>query len=778
LSDVTAPLRSGVVLERRDGLRVAARQAVEGSVLLRVWHDGDRVGIPPGAIEALDAPWPDAGALEAPSAEGVTRADGEGLALRYDRTRGGVLRAIDDAGRTVVETAAGGLEADPGAARAQILLAPGAEVYGLGAKTGPLGRRGRRFRFWNRDVYPHNPDTDPLYTSLPVALIVGPDGSATGMAALWGGEVIWDVGHDRADRMGIASVAGGLELLFVAGPRPADVMRRLAQVLGRPFLPPLWALGYQQSHWGYGDAAGFTAVAAEFRARAMPLDALYMDLDYMQERRPLVFDPERFPDPKAFVDGLHALDVKVVPISNAGVPVDDPRFAEAREGGALVQDADGQIATGPLWGGLTAITDFLRPAAAALWDRFSQPLLDTGVDGIWNDMNEPSFIIPDGEDPRGPRTLPAASEHVDASGQSWRHDQVHSVFALFMNRATTASLRAHRPGRRPFILSRAGFPGVGRYAAIWTGDNASWWDHLRISLPMTASLGVSGVPLGGVDIGGFNDEVTPELFARWIEAGSLMPLCRNHSSIVSSRQEPYAFGPEVEAIGQRHLRNRYALLPTLYALAYAAHRDGAPIWRPLAYDFPADAQARHVEDEVMVGPDLLMAPVVDPGARSRRVYLPAGTWYRIDAGRQARLAGGGDHLAQAPLETMPLFARGGAVVAFDPDPADRARPPRRIELHLFPDGEGGITLFEDDGDSDAHERGDMRCTRVFWREAEGSGHLLIERVGGRAGAALYLRMPADVEIVTARADGEALDPVAPLPEGDRVEIRLVLRERR
>ncbi len=471
------------------------------------------------------------------------------------------------------------------------------------------------------------------------------------------------------------------------------------------------------------------------------------------------------------------MDVRLVPISNAGVNTSDPRYGDAEVADALVRGPDGAVATGQLWGGDTAITDYLRPEAAEVWHRMYAPIVADGVDGIWNDMNEPSFIILEGEDPRGPRTLPPDAVHRDREGAAWRHDCVHNAFPLLMNQATYESLRRHRPERRPFILSRAGYLGIGRYAALWTGDNASWWEHLRASLPTVAGMGLCGVPLCGVDIGGFSDEASPELFARWLAVASLMPLCRNHSSITSPNQEPYAFGPEVEAMARDHMRLRYTLLPYLYSLLFAAHAEGEPIWRPLGYAFPTDRTALRLEDEVMVGPGLLVAPVLEPAKEARAVYLPEGRWYRIDGGAAQTFDGPGYHLAAAPLGTLPLFARGGAVLVADAAPADRVHRFERIDVTVMPGGRGEFTLFEDDGDSTAHERGDCRLTHLSWEEAGGRGRLRVRREGRqRSGAALHLRAPVGLTILRARTSGGDIAPDLSLPDGPEAEIEVVLRQ--
>ncbi len=775
------PVDPEMVRTAGSGAQLELAGVAPGVLRLRLWHGEDRVGVPAGLYPELEA-----AAASAPGARTLLGAAGERVAVQ-----GGGVRAQADGRRGRVEVVGeggvllsvpdGGLAAGPGWARADLLLEPDALVMGLGAKTGRPDRRGRRLRFWNTDQVTHLPDTDPMYASLPQALIVS-GGKVRGLAVLWGGESTWDIGRHVPDRLSVRTDGGGLELLVAAGPGPGAALRRLAALLGPPCLPPRWALGYHQSHWGYPDAETFAKVAQELRRRALPVDAMYMDLDYMRDNRPLVWDRERFGDAAEFLARMHApeLGVRVVVISNAAMPVTDPRYAAMAREHLLVEDGEGRPVVGELWGGPSGFTDFLDPGAEALWRSFYAPLVEAGVDGIWNDMNEPSFIEPTGPDVgRHGRTLPDAAVHRGPGGMRYCHAEVHNVYALAMDRATYRSLVHLRPDERPFVLSRAGYLGVGRYAALWTGDNASWWEHLAAGLTGVMGMGLAGVPLAGVDIGGFQGEATAELFARWIQAGMLMPLCRNHSSVDAPAQEPYAFGPEVEAIARGALRWRYALMPTLYSLLYLAAESGEPVFRPLGYGDPEDARAWRCEDEVAVGPDLVHAPVVQPGVDSRRVYLPAGTWYRIDEGFEGVHRGGRAHLAPAPLAASPLFARGGAVLAVDPVPRDRVVTPNELELWLFPGGEGHLTLFEDDGHSFAYRRGRYRRTELHWEaDAQGNGTLRATGSGAGPGARLALRfLPvaypvAALVTISGRGPG-ARSARHELPPGDvTVEVRV------
>ncbi len=777
-------------LDALSTLRGTLRTAGAGTMCLDVRSRGEDsmlVGVPEGIYPCLEAAVSMGASLELEPSDGPFPEvlSGEGITATLDR-RGG-LRILGYAGESVTVRLAES-SARGGEVRLALELHPDAVVLGLGAKMGRLNRRGRRYRFWNTDNFTHLPDTDPLYAALPQALVVS-SGRAVGLALLWGGESIWDVGHDRPDRLEMTTLGGGLRLVIAAGPSPREVMKRLSGLLGRPTMPPLWALGYQQSHWGWGTSEQFERVAGEFRERALPLDALYMDLDYEDQRHTLTWDPDRFPDPAGYLRRLREADVRVVALSNGGMPLDDPRYHVLAEAGLLVSDPEGNVVIGDLWGGPTAYTDYLDPRAEEVWREFYRPFIEEGLGGIWNDMNEPSFLRVNGNHrDRHGNTLSDDAVHHGSGGQTYRHTEVHNLYPLLMNRATYQSLRELRPEERPFILSRSGYLGVGRYAALWTGDNASWWEHLRATIPTVTGLGLAGIAMAGVDIGGFQGEVTGELLARWTELGSLMPLCRNHSHMEAPRQEPYLFGPDVEDACRRALNLRYSFLPTLYSLMYHAHRTGEPVWRSLGYEFPRDPQALCLEDEVLCGSGCLVAPVMEPGHDSRRVYLPEGTWYRIDAGFEGRFPGARSHLATAPLRALPVYVRGGSVLLTDPAPGDRVLTPRLLDLSVYPGADGRFTLFEDDGLSFAFEtpnREDdlsgMRRTECIWEEPTAvqqrsgqsvwRGRLHVRSMGDFPGARLRLVLPRiafgpSEAVRVVLEGGERLSSDGILPEGD------------
>ena len=573
----------------------------------------------------------------------VRRADGAISLLRADTP---VLRSI------------GGPRTVGGAIEVSFELSAGARVYGCGERTGRLNKRGRQLAFWATDQRPDTPRDDPLYQAIPFWLVA--DGPSTvGLFLDHGGRSRLDLGASRPDRW-TASVRGAAFDLYVfAGPDARVILDRYSQLTGRPFLPPRWALGYHQSRWGYDSADEVLRVARELRQRRIPCDAIHLDIDYMDRHQVFTWDTARFPDPRGLVRELRAQGLRLVPIVDPGVGARarDRTYREGVRGSYFCRNSSGRPYIGRVWPGAAAFPDFERAATRRWWSRhLARALLDLGIEGIWNDMNEPSNLARS-------KTIPDAVLQGDP-GHERRHRDVHNLYAIRMCAATYDALRQAHPDQRPFVLSRSGYAGIQRYAAVWLGDNSAWWDHLAASIPMALGMGLSGVPFVGADVGGFDDDVEPELFVRWMQVGALLPFFRNHCALKRRAQEPWAFGPEVEALVRDAIGLRYRLLPYLEQQFALAHETGMPIARPLWLDHPGDPATYELDDEFLFGPDLLVAPVLTPGARARAVYLPVGEWIDFHTRRAHR--GESWILAEAPLGRIPLFVRGRAALRLLP----------------------------------------------------------------------------------------------------------------
>lgn len=688
--------------------------------------------------------------------------EGGGAALAFDGPEGALrveiaahplaLRVLERGGRQIARLAELGFGVD-GAARVVLACAEDDRFLGFGAKTGPLDKRGRLLRMRCRDM-PVREDVDPLYASIPFFLRLSACAGATradGVLLEGAAPARFDVAASDPSRVAIETCARGIDLVLFPGPLPADVLRRYTARTGRTPRPPLWALGHHQSRWGYRSARAVRRVAREARARRIPTDAIHLDIDHMDGYRVFTWHPRRFPDPPGLLAELAAQGFRAVTIVDPGVKVDARwrTFREGAERDAYLRREDGAPYKLKVWPGDAALPDFARPDVREWWGRLHAPLLEAGVAGIWNDMNEPAgwarelrlgrLILP-----LGAQDLSQVSQSDPADpDQRVPHEHVRNAYGHLQARATREGLEKLAPERRHFVLSRSGGAGVQRWAALWTGDTISSWAQLRLSLRMLLGLSLSGVPFCGADIGGFAGWCGPELFARWMQIGALQPFARTHSMWLKHRQEPWRFGRRVEAAARAALELRMRLLPHLYGLFCEAEASGAPIWRPLAWDHPDDPEAALVDDQVAIGPDLLAAPVLERGARRRTVYLPAGGWFGFDDG--ARWIGPRRVEVAAPLERMPLFVRAGSVLATrSPVLHVGEAPLEPLVLEVFPGGDGVTTVIEDDGETLAYREGAEARTPVrLWSRA--AGRLRLE-LGAREGGFTIAPRPLRVAV--------------------------------
>jgi len=629
--------------------------------------------------------------------------------------------------------------AEQGAARIGYRARSGERFLGFGETDGGLDKRGRRLLLRNRD--PELSRRGPRYLSIPFFLgFLAEAGasSARGLLLDAFGASRFDVAATHPDRVVIETEADGIDLTIFPGPAPADVLRRFTARVGRTPLPPLWALGHHQSRWSYASEEEVLALAREIRRRRIPTDVIHLDIDYMRGFRVFTWDPRRFPDPKQLVADLSALGFRLVTIVDPGVKRDDawPVYRDGAQWDDYCRRPDGELFSLRVWPGESVLPDFNREDVRSWWGEQHRPLLDIGVAGIWNDMNEPAGWKRDVR--IGRWMLPLQRQDVSSLVQSHPlepdrrvpHDRVRNLYGLQECRATRGFLECADPEKRPFVLTRSGSAGIQRFAAVWTGDNRSRWSDLRESIPMLLNLSLSGVAFCGADIGGFLFSCSPELYARWIQIGALYPFARTHSMWLKRRQEPWSFGPRVEAIAQRFLELRMRLLPYLYALFREAEENGAPIWRPLLYEFPGDPESAAVEDQVMLGPSLLAAPVLERGARERELHLPPGRWIAWDD--DAQYVGPRRLRVHAPLERLPLFLRAGSILPTQSAIRSVAEAPAEpCILEVVPGADGVGTLLADDGETTAYRSGRVARSELrLWHRAGGRLRLEIGRREG------------------------------------------------
>ncbi|MBB6099389.1 alpha-glucosidase [Deinobacterium chartae] len=648
------------------------------------------------------------------------------------------------------------------------LEAPEDEAYlGLGEKVGPLDKRGMSFTFWNTDVVPHQPDTDPLYQSIP--FFVGLRGGQS-----WGffldepARSRVDVAARDPERIEWTVEGPELDMYLILGPTPADVLRRYSALTGRAPLPPLWSLGAHQSRWGYENESEIRRVIEGYRARGLPLDAVHMDIDYMNAYKVFTVDSDRYPDVPALARWAAERGVKLITIIDPGVKQERgyPVYEEALEAEYLVRTDRGDVLVGEVWPDPAVFPDFTRPEVRAWWGRQHRALLDLGIRGFWNDMNEPScFSLHSAHDPSRVlgKTLPDDARHGHR-----RHLEVHNVYGLTMGQGTYEGLRALDPEHRPFLLTRAGYAGIQRYAAVWSGDNSSHWEHLEMNLTLLLGLSLSGVPFVGSDIGGFAGNSSGELLVRWTQLGAFYPFMRNHSAKGTAAQEPWAFGERYLEPIRAAMELRMRLLPYLYTLMHEASETGAPALRPMMWHYPHDARCTRLSDQFLFGENLLVAPVLRPHHRHRAVYFPAANWIRVDRLEERLPYAAGFHAVEAALEDVPMFLRPGGIVPFT-EAMEHTSSARWTQLTWMVNAHasGEYTLFEDDGDGYApgrrttlrvERRENQVRLRLEGAEAERAGEQIIVLgipVGARASVsanqteeALYLEPGADWSEIT------------------------------
>ncbi len=591
-------------------------------------------------------------------------------------------------------------------------------IYGLGQKTGSFDRRGKNYVLWNSDVMAPEVQRlnrvleegvetdgastafDPYYSSIPFFYVCRADSRSAKMAGFFidnGYKAHFEFSH--RDHYRYVFQGGQYTEYVFAGPSMPSILEGYTFVTGRMAAPPLWALGNHQCRFHEYDSKSFSAVGREYRERNIPCDVLWLDIGHMNDYRVFTWHPRRFPDVPGLLGKLRDQKFRVVTIVDPGVKVDPgyPVYDEGLSQNLFCKTDSGAHYNGQVWPGLTVFPEFVKAETRKWWGALNARHVESGLSGIWNDMNEPAT----GEiEPFGMR--------FDRDGENHPHERYHNQYALLMAMGTHEGLTQARPNERPFILTRAGFAGIQRYAAQWLGDNHSRWDHLRMSISMTLGLGVSGQPFIGADIPGFFARPTPELAMRWTQYGALTPFCRFHANAGEQDQYPWSFGAGVEKRCKEALELRYRLLPYFYTTFIKSSETGDPVLRPFVYDFQDDRQARETEDAFLLGEALLVAPVVQEGQSARHLYLPHGTW--VDWHTGERHAGGQYITTSAPLDKVPLFARGGRVIpAHDVAPMSTMdHAPNLLVLHVAIPGEDGefvSELHEDDGLTRAFERG-------------------------------------------------------------------------
>ena len=619
-------------------------------------------------------------------------------------------------------------------------LSEQAAVYGLGEMPRGINKRGWHYITNNTDESRHSEDKLSFYGAHNFLLVR--DGSTCfGLFVDFPGKVYYDIGYTRHDLFSFHTETPDYDLYLLSGGNENAICKEFRTLIGRSYIPPRWAFGLAQSRWGYKTEEDVREVARQYKEHDLPLDMICMDIEYMQDYADFTVNKERFPDLTKLSADLKAQGIRLVPIIDAGVRIDpnDPTCTEGLEKGYFCTKADGTPFVAAVWPGKAYFADFLRPEVREWFGHKYKALTDCGIEGFWNDMNEPSlFYSPERlraflndmaalrekdnieQEEFFPRVVggamglmnsPAdyASFYHEVDGQKVRHDQVHNLYGGSMTRAAGEAFVDLRPGQRTLLYSRSSFIGSHRYGGIWLGDNNSSWAQLLANIQMMPSVQMCGFLYSGADLCGFSSDTTPDLALRWLEFGLLTPLMRNHSAVGTRMQEYYRF-PEVLPAVRNMIRLRYALLPYLYSEFMKAALENTSYFRPLAFDYPDDPDAREVEDQLLLGEGLMAAPVYIQNAHGRHVYLPEPMkLLRLRAvdDYDEEILPAGHHYIRCALDEMLLFLRPGHIVPVA-QPANSTSELDDASLTLWsflPDGESAeYRMYRDDGVTTEYEK--------------------------------------------------------------------------
>jgi alpha-glucosidase len=602
--------------------------------------------------------------------------------------------------------------------------------FALGDKPGPLDRRNEAFVDWNTDAFGWQESTDPIYKSIPF-FITFHKGVSAGIFLdnTWGAS--FDFNKEYRDGYSFGSVGGPLDYYILYGPEPKAVVESWAWLVGTTPLPPLWSLGFQQSRYSYYPEAEVRRIAARLRSERIPADVIWLDIDYQLKNRPFTVDPQRFPHFEQMIKDLKAehlhtvliTDLHIARLPNAGYKPYD----EGAAGDHFVKNPDGSTYVGVVWPGPSVFPDFTQQTSRDWWGTLYADFVSKGAAGFWNDMNEPSiFDVPS-------KTMPDDVQHrIEGSGFATRtasHLEIHNVFGMQNSRGTFEGLLKLQPDMRPFVMTRASYAGGQRYAATWTGDNSSTWNHFRQTTPQLINLGLSGFAMSGADVGGFAGSPQAELLTKWLEVAAFHPIDRDHTAKGTAPQEPWENGTQKDVDLRRHyIEERYRLMPYIYTTTEEMSRTGLPIMRPLFLEFPADANGEPFDlsdsNSFLLGPDLLVAQSPYPDEMDDySVALPPVGWYdywtgaEVD-GHTGRKAIDNSAVKQQEvhihptIDTVPVFVRAGAVVPEQPlVQSTEQKPDGPLTLRVYPPTRSGGdchgSLYLDDGVSYAFQKGDF-----------------------------------------------------------------------
>ena len=641
------------------------------------------------------------------------------------------------------------MEKKKGHASAYLDVPQGTSLYGGGEVTGPLLRNGQSIKLWNTDSGAYSVDNGKrLYQSHPWVMGVRPDGTSFG--------ILFDTPYKAKltttdERINFETEGELFRIFVIDRESPQAVIKGLAELIGTMPMVPRWALGYQQCRFSYTPASRVIEVADTFRIKRIPCDVIWMDIDYMDGYRIFTFNPQTFPDPAALNRDLHIRGFHSAWMIDPGAKVDSTYFVykSGTANDVWVKTAQGKEFHGDAWPGACAFPDFTQPKTVRWWADLYKDFLDKGVDGVWNDVNEPQIS----NTPTG--TMPEDNKHLGGDKiPAGPHLKYHNVYGHLMVKASREGIMKARPQNRPFILTRSNFLGGQRFAATWTGDNASWESHMTMSVPMILTLGLSGQPFSGADVGGFLFNPDANLFGRWMALGAFYPFSRGHACAGTINKEPWAFGQKVEDVSRMALERRYVLLPYYYTLLHEASETGMPIMRPVFFADPKDTLLRAEEQAFLIGENLLVVP-----EWAQNPALPKGIWRNLSL-----IPGDDKDSYQAKLKI-----RGGAIIPTGKiiqNTNEKSLDPLTLLVCLDEKGEAHGTLYWDEGDNWSFKDGNYSFQHfTAIRTADNKVQVKITQKKGK-----YITENNDMAIVKIITDKGIYQASGNLVEGIEVQL--------
>ncbi|ELC8399145.1 glycoside hydrolase family 31 protein [Clostridium perfringens] len=562
--------------------------------------------------------------------------------------------------------------------------------YGLGEKGGDLNKKGCYTENFNTDDPETDDDSITYYKTIPFYVALKEE-ATYGIFFDNSFRSYFDMGKEMGDRIFFGAIGGQIQYYFIPGENIKEVVKNYTALTGRMEMPPLWSLGYQQCRFSYFSQEEVRELVKTFEEKDIPLDVVYLDIDYMDGFRVMTFKTPNFDYAAGLISDLKEKGIRTITIIDPGVKVDEEYdvFKRGKEGNHFTKKLDGEMFIGAVWPGNSAFPDFSNKDCREWWkSELKKFISEHGMDGIWNDMNEPCVFNNDH------KTMLETCLHNSDNGVI-EHKEFHNRYGFEMSRCSKEAQEELHPNERGFSMTRATYAGGQRYSSVWTGDNMSLWSQMRMSISMNANLGISGFSFVGNDVSGFGLDSSEELFIRWMEMGPFIPIFRNHSNMYTRRQEPWAFGPRAEKIAKKSIELRYELLPYIYDLYYISHKEGLPIFRPMIMEYEKDMNLLNMREQFMLGENMLVAPVLYEGERSKTVYLPKGSWFNYFT--MEKLQGGKWYKLPCELDEILVFVKEGAIIpTYNKKFRNVKERPNNILLKVFGENAKGFH-YNDDG---------------------------------------------------------------------------------